>query len=188
MISVKQAQGRGIRARNQATIRIGGEQERAAVFGCFETSAPALRSFLEESTMKAKAITVSPVWAWAIIFAGKSIENRGWTTPHRGRLAIHAGLNRTTEADDRSFLAALGVAQPDVLPSGVILGMVDLIDCLPYGATFKDDPWACGPFCWILENPMPFAEPVPARGQQRLWECRLPKGLSLTTSTKENPR
>ena len=25
-----------------------------------------------------KAITVKPVWAWAIIYAGKNIENRSW--------------------------------------------------------------------------------------------------------------
>ena len=38
----KQAQGRGVRARNQAIIRVGGEQGRAAVYGCFETGATAL--------------------------------------------------------------------------------------------------------------------------------------------------
>ena len=37
MFSNKQAPGRGIRARNQAMIRIGGEQGRAAVSRCFLT-------------------------------------------------------------------------------------------------------------------------------------------------------
>jgi hypothetical protein len=34
MVSSKQAPGRGIRARNQAMIRVGGEQGRAAVLSC----------------------------------------------------------------------------------------------------------------------------------------------------------
>ena len=38
----QQAQGRGVRARNQAMIRDGGEQGRAAVYGCFVTGATAL--------------------------------------------------------------------------------------------------------------------------------------------------
>ena len=43
------------------------------------------------------ALAVKQPWAWAIIHAGKDIENRNWLTgPHqqmakkRGRIAIHA--------------------------------------------------------------------------------------------------
>ena len=42
-----------------------------------------------------KAITVRPVWAWAIIYAGKNIENRSWRTHLRGPIAIHASKNIT---------------------------------------------------------------------------------------------
>ena len=85
------------------------------------------------TTVPIKAITVSPVWAWAIIFAGKTVENRSWTTPHRGRLAIHAGLKPKTEADDRAFIEALGVAPTrQNWPRGVIVGIVDLTGCQPY--------------------------------------------------------
>ena len=38
-----------------------------------------------------KAITIKQPWAWAIIFAGKDIENRTWHTHDRGPLLIHAG-------------------------------------------------------------------------------------------------
>ena len=41
MVSNKQAPGRGIRARNQAAIRIGGEQGLAAVPVCFSTGTTA---------------------------------------------------------------------------------------------------------------------------------------------------
>jgi hypothetical protein len=47
MVSDKQAVGRGIRARVQALIRIGGEQGRAAVSSCFEPGITARGLFLE---------------------------------------------------------------------------------------------------------------------------------------------
>lgn len=42
-----------------------------------------------------KAITVRQPWAWAIIHAGKDIENRSWKTKTRGRVAIHAASGMT---------------------------------------------------------------------------------------------
>ncbi len=45
--------------------------------------------------MSMKAITVRPVWARAIIYAGKNIENRSWLTHFRGPVAIHASKNMT---------------------------------------------------------------------------------------------
>jgi hypothetical protein len=42
-----------------------------------------------------KAITVRQPWAWAIINAGKDIENRTWNTNFRGRVAIRAGMGMT---------------------------------------------------------------------------------------------
>jgi len=47
MVSNKQASGRGIRARNQAAIRVGGEQERAAVSQLLLTGYHGPWSFLE---------------------------------------------------------------------------------------------------------------------------------------------
>lgn len=37
--------------------------------------------------MIVKALSVRQPWAWAIVHAGKDVENRNWPTPHRGRLA-----------------------------------------------------------------------------------------------------
>ena len=39
-----------------------------------------------------KALTVRQPWAWAIVHAGKRIENRTRRTNFRGRFYIHAGL------------------------------------------------------------------------------------------------
>ncbi|MDD5394961.1 MAG: ASCH domain-containing protein [Thiothrix sp.] len=38
-----------------------------------------------------KALSIQQPWAWAILNAGKDIENRDWYTPVRGRILIHAG-------------------------------------------------------------------------------------------------
>jgi hypothetical protein len=37
-----------------------------------------------------KALSVRQPWAWAIIHAGKDIENWTWRTHYRGEVAIHA--------------------------------------------------------------------------------------------------
>ena len=36
------------------------------------------------------ALSVRQPWAWALLYGGKTIENRTWPTRHRGRIWIHA--------------------------------------------------------------------------------------------------
>src|SRR5438876_81719 len=72
-----------------------------------------------EGRRAVKAISIQQPWAWAIVHAGKDIENRTWTTTHRGELAIHATrlqegyqLPRGVEAppaDDMALGAVIGV-------------------------------------------------------------------------------
>jgi hypothetical protein len=38
-----------------------------------------------------KALSIQQPWAWAIIHAGKRVENRTWSTRFRGPFFIHAG-------------------------------------------------------------------------------------------------
>lgn len=124
--------------------------------------------------MPCKAVTLYPIWAWAVIYGPKRIENRSWPTRYRGRLAIHAGTNRRTLAADRLTIESLGVAVPATLPESVIIGTVDLVDCQPYTDALRENLWACGPWCWILDNPRAFSEPIPAVGKLSLWTCQLP--------------
>jgi len=42
-----------------------------------------------------KALSLKQPWAWAVVHAGKNVENRTWSTPFRGRFFIHA--SRTCE-------------------------------------------------------------------------------------------
>ena len=111
-----------------------------------------------------KALTILQPWAWAIIHGPKRIENRSWRTHHRGPLLIHAGKSRArlcTQLND-------GTPVPRDLVFRAFLGMVDVVDCIPV-AEAGDDPFAEGPWCWILRNPRPLRETVPFRGAQLLW-------------------
>lgn len=111
-----------------------------------------------------KALSVRPEWSWAIFYAGKIVENRSWATRHRGRLLIHASLRPDREA--RPFMATLGIEVPAVVPRGVILGSVVLADVV----TDSTSPWA-EPGCkhWLLTDPEPWPEPVPAKGDLGIW-------------------
>src|SRR5262245_22156707 len=85
------------------------------------------------STRLLKALSVRQPWAHAIIYGGKDVENRSWTTAVRGTIAIHASqtLDKRTIEDyfrlvhDRHLtsLHSLGRSDVESLPRGAILGL-----------------------------------------------------------------
>ena len=77
-----------------------------------------------------KAISVQQPWAWAILHAGKNLENRQVRFKYRGPLLIHAPLRRATDRMPR------GVREPEIeeLLCGVVLGIVDLVDVVDHAA------------------------------------------------------
>lgn len=108
-----------------------------------------------------KVLTVKQPWAWAIIHAGKNIENRGWRTRYRGPLAIHAGarMHTYTEMPHRA------PPVPDDLVFSAIIGMVDLVDVVEASRS----KWFEGEFGWVLRNPRPLRRPIPCGGRLGLW-------------------
>lgn len=111
-----------------------------------------------------RALSIRQPWASAILNAGKSVENRTWSTSHRGELLIHAGLRDDPAGFER--LAELGVAVPDDLPRGGVIGRVQLVDVV----TDSLSPWAIpGCWHWIFEDPEPLPF-VPLRGQLGLFD------------------
>lgn len=56
-------------------------------------------------TWTPRALSVRQPWAWAILHAGKDVENRSWATGYRGELLIHAG--KTIEDDAVDIVAGL---------------------------------------------------------------------------------
>lgn len=137
----------------------------------------------------------------------KAIETRGWATRYRGPLLICASvrwdgwlrhqaehLQGETLAGWRDpfgslvavggvRLAALqvrdlvGSKRLWVLPLGAVLGVVDLVDCVPTEQMHGRIPaweWAMGDyspgrFAWITERPRPLIKPIAIRGRQGLF-------------------
>jgi len=112
----------------------------------------------------------------------KRVENRVWRCHHSGPLLIHAGKSR-------KFLSSWAGPVPAEMPFGAILGIADVVDCIPYtpesrmphhGRRFSESsrqkyPWLfnhmhlSGPYCIILENPVRYATPIPYTGRQGLF-------------------
>jgi hypothetical protein len=110
-----------------------------------------------------KILSVRQPWASLIAQGIKTIENRSWATPYRGPVMIHASKAAPTEdilLYTQRILRATGRELPAQLPTGGIVGIVDLTACLTESA----EPWFSGPYGWLLENPqtLPFW-PLPGR-------------------------
>jgi hypothetical protein len=114
-----------------------------------------------------RAITIYQPWAHLIATGRKRIENRSWATAHRGPLLIHAGLSRRLLATHPDV--ASGALDPAGLAFGAVVGIVDLFDCVP-AAAVAGRTHAIGPWCWLLEDPIPLEPPVPLRGMQGLFD------------------
>lgn len=126
-----------------------------------------------------KALTIDAYWAWAIAHGEKRVENRGWRTHYRGPLLIHAGLTERRDTEAIEFLrqhpASLGPAAKVQAIRGTVIAVCDLVDCIesdyPPLIThpLAGDPFAFGPWCWVLANVRPLAEPIACTGKQGLW-------------------
>lgn len=93
------------------------------------------------------------------------------------------------------------IAYPTALPRGAVIGTVQLVDCVPvervhvvgddgivlsttrsgdYLSNLQDEAFgdfSPGRFAWVLEQPVRFAEPIPARGALGLWDWQPPQDL-----------
>ena len=161
-----------------------------------------------------KALSLTQPWATLVQIGAKRIETRNWNTSYRGPLAIAASKgfpgwakgfceasvvcdvlgwarlpkNLTQAAlDDHSRLIKS-------LPTGVVLAICALIDCLPMESfnclpgIFDDYPELDTPkerafgnfdlidqsgrrrWAWVLEDIRPLERPIPAKGSSGLWE------------------
>lgn len=126
-----------------------------------------------------RVLSVQPPWAWSIIFAGKDIENRSWSTPYRGRILIHASSKKF--AGDALFEARRYIAAsarmrerdiPNDFPRSQMLGTVEIVDCV----YVTKSPWAHKGNCfWVLRNPRPLFRPIEGvDGKLNLWRWKAP--------------
>lgn len=137
------------------------------------------------------ALSVRQPWAWAIIHAGKDIENRSWALRGRhpspnakmartvGRVAIHAssGMTRDEYEDAADTIESIvGKANacpaPALLVRGGIIGTVEVVDVVEDSRS----PWFFGPVGLVLRNPVA-CEPVATKGALGFFEWRSADGL-----------
>ena len=130
-------------------------------------------------TLPRLALSIRQPWAWAIINAGKDIENRDWFCRQRGPICIHAAKGCTREEYD-GFIRAIhqvslarpfppGATVPTLadLYRGGIVGTAEIVDCVER----SDSPWFFGPYGIVLCNvqPVPF---IPVKGALGFFDWR----------------
>lgn len=140
------------------------------------------------------AISVRQPWTWAILHAGKDIENRDWSTKMRGRVCLHAskGMTRDEYEDcldtmhgvSRSHPFTPGLALPefDGLLRGGIVGTVEIVDCV----TDSDSPWFSGRYGFVLRNAEPLMDFIPVKGALGFFKWR--EHLNAPPAAKALPK
>lgn len=140
-----------------------------------------------------KAYTVYQPYAHATVAGLKHYETRPRRTNIRGRVAVHAGMKDPEEvANTVDLIAELeGMRFAEVrkrmahwdYPRGAVIGTVEIVDCVPVEEIMDKltererilGDYSPGRFAWVLENPVMFDKPIPARGQQGWWNWEEPK-------------
>lgn len=136
-----------------------------------------------------RALSLYAPWCWAILFAGKDVENRVWkpwnpATKFRGRFWIHASLfggesNKPREDLEDECQSVISMAPPalastldaeeilrwSLLARGKIVGSVEVT-----GVVGKlSSTWFCGPLGLVLADPRPLGVQIRAKGAQGYW-------------------
>ncbi|WP_374019028.1 ASCH domain-containing protein [Paenibacillus thiaminolyticus] len=146
-----------------------------------------------------KAITIIQPWATLIALGEKNFETRSWATKHRGPIAIHAGKKVDREACEmepiKSTLAEYGYTA-DELPTGAVVAIAELTECWSVSRCLRGDIilerdggnemreeafgyYDDGRYAWEIEAKKWLEVPIPAKGQQGLWNWQ-PEGQGGT--------
>ncbi len=131
-----------------------------------------------------KALSLTQPWATLVAIGAKRYETRGWSTPYRGPVAIHAAKAMPRWALDaylrepfyNETLVPAGYSSSSRLPRGEVVALAVVSDVLPahtvvIGAnehSFGD--FSRGRYAWRLEHVVQLPVPIPARGALGLWE------------------
>ena len=129
-----------------------------------------------------KALSIRQPWAWAILNAGKDVENRTWPLPRTFQLPQRIYIHTGKKIDDSDFpvlrqlALKLGIRlpMPWQLVKGAILGEVTIVSCRQRLTTNMPSPWFVGPYGFFLRDPMVYTRPVPYKGRLGFFEVNLP--------------
>mgnify|MGYP001590479018 CR=1 FL=1 len=150
---------------------------------------------MAQGTKHMKALTLTQPWATLVAIGAKRMETRSWQTKYRGPLAIHAAkgfsesarllLYREPFVSCTEFEPPQGWGHFNLVPTGAIIAVVDLMDVIPTGnlgfgeqvfepeRSFGD--FGHGRFAWVLQYVRLLPQPVPCKGALGLWT--VPEGL-----------
>ena len=147
-----------------------------------------------------KALTLRQPWAWAVLHAGKWVENRTWRPPAAilgEPFAIHAGF-KAPDAEDvatalrRAAAGGSALAPPERFDRGCVVGIATVVGFVEVdddravrrqlfpgrGAAQGDElarramasPWFIGPVGMVLADVRALPVPVPCRGTLGFWK------------------
>lgn len=137
-------------------------------------------------TLPRMALSVRQPWAWAIVHAGKPVENRDWRPSNpglrfRGRVCIHAsaGMTRAEYGEARQFMWCLGIRDipsQHQLQRGGIIGVTTVVDIVDQHAS----PWFFGPKALVLADTQP-VDFIEVKGALGFFEWNSQKNLRGAT-------
>lgn len=119
-----------------------------------------------------RCLSIRPPWSLVVADGRKTIENRPRRTRLRERILIHSGTTYVPGAEKRIRDACRKLRLPvpsleelRATPRGAIIGAATIVDCLELDDVPKrQQPWAFGPYCYVLEDAHMFKTPIPYRG------------------------
>ncbi len=131
-----------------------------------------------------RCISLWQPWATLWVSGHKIHETRHWPCPQSiigTTIAVHAAKRWTAEeretALDFNSEFGLGITE---WPLGVIVGTVEIVacirtegvygGCLPNRRDFQMGNFEPGRFAWRAKRPIMFAEPIPYKGAQGLFD------------------
>lgn len=102
------------------------------------------------------ALSIRQPWAWAVIHAGKDIENRDWHTRYRGPVCIHASKGCTREEHHWAATTITRICDREVpalsaMDRGGIIGVAEIVDCVQRSSS----PWFFGSYGFVLAKARP---------------------------------
>lgn len=115
-----------------------------------------------------KALSIRQPWVHAILQEGKNIENRAWSTNHRGWIAIHASAKPLR---DQNFPNRLRIPDLKTLDYSAICGVARISDVV----TRSRSKWFHHPedgsinYGLLLTDITPLEKVIPCSGALKLW-------------------
>lgn len=136
-----------------------------------------------------RALSLWQPHAQAIALGLKIYETRHWKTDYRGPLVIHAAKKVCSYKDFRPdiweemcYRLSREKFPMYALDYGRALCVVDVVDCIPTGKLYVEEPWAFwgdftpGRYAFKLENVRKITPPLFVAGRQKFFNVELPEG------------